>query len=53
MLRFLFVVLALVASVPAHAHPAPFSYLDLRYEERGLVGTLTVHEFDLMHELDL
>ena len=54
MLRFLLVLLALVASTAAQAHPAPFSYLDVRYEdERGLVGTLTVHDFDLMHELKL
>jgi hypothetical protein len=52
--RFLLALIALVASVAAQAHPAPLSYLDLRYEdERGLVGTLTVHEFDLMHELKL
>ena len=54
MLRYLLALFALVAAVAAQAHPAPFSYLDLRYEdERGLVGTLTVHEFDLMHELKL
>lgn len=54
MLRWLLALFALVASVAAQAHPAPFSYLDLRYEdERGLIGTLTVHEFDLMHELKL
>lgn len=47
-------LVALLLAIPAQAHPAPFSYLDLNYdEERGLVGTLTVHEFDLMHELDL
>ena len=50
MLRFLLALAALVASVAAQAHPAPFSYLDVRYEDRGLVGTLTVHEFDLMHD---
>ena len=54
MFRWLLACLALFASSPAQAHPAPLSYLDLRYEdERGLIGTLTVHEFDLMHELGL
>src|SRR5690606_429177 len=54
MLRIFIALLALFASLPAQAHPAPLSYLDLRYEEeRGLVGTLTVHEFDLMHDLRL
>lgn len=54
MLRMIVTLLALLASVPAAAHPAPFSYLDLQYDERrGLIGTLTVHEIDLAHELGI
>jgi hydrogenase/urease accessory protein HupE len=51
MFRLLEFVLALVLAAPAQAHPAPFSYMDLRYEEGALEGTLTLHELDLMHEL--
>jgi hypothetical protein len=47
-------LLALLVSLPAAAHPAPFSYVDLKYDdERGLIGTVTVHDFDLMHEFGL
>ncbi len=37
----------------AQAHPAPFSYLDLRLQEGGIEGTLTVHVIDLAHELEM
>lgn len=37
----------------ANAHPAPFSYLDLRLSEQGIEGALTVHAIDVAHELDL
>ncbi|MGX7895773.1 HupE/UreJ family protein [Tsuneonella sp. HG222] len=53
MLRFLLAILALLAAAPAAAHPAPFSYLDLRYEGDKLTGTLTIHDFDAAHELQL
>lgn len=50
----LLLLFALLLAAPAQAHPAPLSYLDLRYEEeRGLIGTLTIHEYDLMHEMGL
>lgn len=44
---------ALLFSITAAAHPAPFSYLDLRLEDRSIEGTLTVHAIDLAHELQL
>ena len=42
MFRILALLVAFVASAPAHAHPAPFSYLDVRYEGERLTGTLTI-----------
>jgi hydrogenase/urease accessory protein HupE len=41
----------LLLSIPAAAHPAPFSYVDLRLESGEIVGTLTVHVIDLAREL--
>ncbi|MGE3274040.1 MAG: HupE/UreJ family protein [Vicinamibacterales bacterium] len=38
---------------PLHAHPAPFSYLDLRLGPSGIEGALVVHDFDVAHELGL
>lgn len=35
------------------AHPAPFSYLDLALDEKGVQGALVVHVFDAAHELGL
>lgn len=37
--------------VTAAAHPAPFSYIDLRIGPSGLELTLTAHDIDLAHEL--
>ncbi|MGE0039689.1 MAG: HupE/UreJ family protein [Vicinamibacterales bacterium] len=44
-------VLALVAAAPAAAHPAPFSYLDIRLAPGGIEGALVVHDFDVAHDL--
>lgn len=41
----------LFVSMSAAAHPAPFSYLDLRLKPASIDGTLTVHVIDLAHEL--
>jgi hydrogenase/urease accessory protein HupE len=38
-------------SLPAQAHPAPFSYLDLHLEQDRIDGVVTVHVIDLAHEL--
>lgn len=40
-------------AAPLHAHPAPYSYLDLRLSQSQLEGTLTVHVIDLAHDLNL
>ena len=39
-------VLLVLRPGPASAHPAPFSYLDLRLAPSGVSGTLTVHDLD-------
>jgi hypothetical protein len=43
----------LLATATARAHPAPFSYLDIRVEEDGLTGALVVHDFDVAHDLGI
>lgn len=44
--------LALIAfSGPAHSHPVPFSYLDLRFVDDGIDATLVAHSEDLSYEL--
>ena len=40
-------------AAPLHAHPAPYSYLDLRLSPVRLEGTLTVHVIDLAHDLNV
>ena len=40
-------------SVPAAAHPAPFSYLDIVFRNGGIDGTLVVHIIDVAHDLGI
>jgi hydrogenase/urease accessory protein HupE len=47
----LWLCLALVPVPPASAHPAPFSYVDVRLSGPSLELTVTVHEFDAAHDL--
>ena len=47
------VVALLFCAAPVHAHPAPFSYLDLRLSASGVTGTLVVHDLDAAHDLGL
>src|SRR5262252_9415086 len=35
------------------AHPVPFSYLDLRFDEEKIEGTLVAHIVDLAHDLEV
>lgn len=50
--RALPIVFCLLAwAAPALAHPAPFSFLDLRLEPRALDVTVVVHVLDVAHEL--
>lgn len=47
-------VAVLLVGLPAravHAHPAPFSYLDIRIGETAIEGTLLLHDFDVAHDL--
>ena len=46
-------VLVVLGVSPAAAHPAPFSYLDLRLDATGVSGTLTIHDLDAAYELGL
>ena len=48
----LFLVLAWLATA-VHAHPVPFSYLDLRLGPGQLEGALVMHVIDLAHDLDV
>ena len=47
------VLLATVCARPAVAHPAPFSYLDVRLSPSAMDGTLVLHDFDVAHEIGL
>jgi hypothetical protein len=56
--RLLFILIAICLAVPvvgvrrADAHPAPFSYLDVRLGA-GITGTLVLHVVDVAHELGM
>jgi hydrogenase/urease accessory protein HupE len=45
--------LVLALPRPADAHPAPFSYLDLRLNDTGAEGSLVLHDFDVAHDLGI
>ena len=52
--RAILLTLAMIAAVvPAGAHPAPFSYVDLVVRPDGIEGTLVVHVLDLAHDLGI
>lgn len=51
--KVLFVLALLAAPSAAAAHPAPFSYLDLRIGAEVIDGTLVVHIIDAAHDLDI
>ena len=54
MVKKLLLVLALVAAPSlASAHPAPFSYLDLRIGNDVIEGALVVHIIDVAHDLNI
>jgi hypothetical protein len=44
------IVLSCVAST-AFAHPAPFSYLDLRIQPNAVSGSIVLHVIDVAHDL--
>jgi hypothetical protein len=47
------VALAALTSAPVAAHPAPFSYMDVRIRQASVDLALVVHVFDVAHELDI
>jgi HupE/UreJ protein len=49
----LLIAFVLSSPPPATAHPAPFSYLDVRLSPSPVTGTLTLHDFDVAHELGI
>src|SRR5688572_9741418 len=53
MRRVLVVCALLLCAADAGAHPAPFSYLDLRLNTSGVNGTLVVHDLDAAHDLKI
>ena len=53
LLRVLVVALALLAAVPAAAHPVPFSYLDLEVHDTAVDGRIRVHLVDIAPVLGL
>src|SRR5688572_9568543 len=46
-------IVAVLWATTAGAHPAPFSYLDLRLNASGVTGTLVVHDLDAAHDLGI
>ena len=51
--RLLLASLLLAAATIVQAHPAPFSFLDVRIERGHVAGSLTVHDLDAAYELGL
>ncbi len=49
----IFVAMAALRPVPMAAHPAPFSYVDLRVGSQAIQGAFVLHVFDLGHDLDV
>jgi hypothetical protein len=52
-LKVLLALGSLAAPASVDAHPAPFSYLDLRMGADVIDGTLVVHIIDVAHDLDI
>ena len=42
-----------MSAKPAYAHPAPFSYVDLRLQHDAIEGTVVAHIFDVAHDLNI
>ena len=47
----IFLWLTVAVAAPASAHPAPFSYVDVRLDGANIELTVAVHEFDVAHDL--
>ena len=48
-----FLLAAALVALPAAAHPVPFSYLDVRLQPSAIDVSLTVHIYDLAHDLQI
>lgn len=46
-------LLGLFMAAPLAAHPVPFSYLDIKVEKDRIDGTLSIHIYDIEHELKI
>ena len=53
MCRIALTIMAVLWASVAGAHPAPFSYLDLRLNASAVTGTLVVHDLDAAHDLKI
>ena len=53
MKKLLLILTLLAFAVPVAAHPAPFSYVDVRINSGELAGKLVVHAIDAAYELKL
>lgn len=49
----LLLVLFTSAAASVFAHPAPYSYLDIRISQTAIEATLTAHTLDLAHDLNV
>jgi hydrogenase/urease accessory protein HupE len=47
------ILTVLLIALPAFAHPVPFSFLDVRLQPASIDATLTIHIFDLAHDLNI
>jgi hydrogenase/urease accessory protein HupE len=50
---FIWLLLTFAAAAPAGAHPAPFSYIDVRLPGAAVDLTVVAHIFDVAHDLGL
>ena len=53
MQRFVILVAILLLAAPAIGHPVPFSYLDVQLQPAMIEGSLTIHIYDLAHDLQI
>lgn len=51
--RLWLLLLGLFLAAPLAAHPVPFSYLDLHVEQDRIDGKLSIHVYDIEHELGI
>ncbi len=47
------IILLLLTAVPVWAHPVPFSYLDIQLQPDSVEVALTIHIYDLAHDLQI